>query len=80
MKNQQPKVQRFINEQIKQQIEEILKKTQTHHLDPVGFGMHVRADHYRAWKKIKDRWPEAISDAEFHVTVHTKILGSGVLQ
>ncbi|MBW7474284.1 Ger(x)C family spore germination protein [Paenibacillus oenotherae] len=62
---------------LKSQIEKLLKKFQRHNIDPVGFGLYARAYQYREYKKVQDRWAEALSDAVFHVSVEFDINAIG---
>ncbi|CAH1206793.1 hypothetical protein PAECIP111893_02614 [Paenibacillus plantiphilus] len=74
------KLEPIIAEQVKLQTEAMLKKFQSHKIDPVGFGLNARAYQYQQYKKVQDHWTDAIADASFHVTVEFTINSIGPIK
>lgn len=66
-----------LGEQMKLQIEKMLKKIQKHKIDPVGFGLYARAFEYSRFKAVQDEWEEEISRAEFNVSVQLRVGAMG---
>ncbi|CAH1225329.1 hypothetical protein PAECIP111891_05792 [Paenibacillus allorhizoplanae] len=58
----------------------LIKKAQKYQLDPFQFGVHVRAFHYKDWKKIEDNWGKALSDAQVNISPKVIIKSIGVLE
>lgn len=47
-------------------------------VDPPGFGRYLSRHHPRLWERHRDRWPEAVRQAQVTVSVETVIISSGM--
>ncbi|WP_053377081.1 Ger(x)C family spore germination protein [Paenibacillus sp. FJAT-27812] len=75
--NEDNKLEQLIGKQMNAEIEKIIKKVQKHQIDPIGLGVHARAFEYEAYKKVEDRWGEAVQDAVINVKLELSIGSMG---
>ncbi|WP_349409204.1 Ger(x)C family spore germination protein [Pseudalkalibacillus sp. SCS-8] len=69
------KLEKAINKQVTEELEEMIRSFQEQGIDPVGFGKSTKA-HIRNWDKKK--WQEIYPDLDIKVAVKADILESGV--
>ncbi|MGO4179778.1 Ger(x)C family spore germination protein [Paenibacillus sp. MCAF9] len=72
-----PELQKQIEEELQKQVDQMVKKLQKAKIDPIGLGLYARAFKYQQWKKVKDHWGEAFSEAEVNVKFKITIQGMG---
>lgn len=70
-------LEKLIAEQVKQELEKLIKNIQRHRIDPIGLGIRARAYEYGEYKKVKEDWGEALSRADIHLDVDVKIGAMG---
>ncbi|KQX48205.1 MULTISPECIES: Ger(x)C family spore germination protein [unclassified Paenibacillus] len=70
----------LISEQVKKKFENLIKKIQEQHIDPIGLGLNARAHEYRKYKKVEEHWGEALSKADIHISVKVNIRSMGPLK
>lgn len=70
-------LEELIVKQMKAELEKLIKKLQKHQIDPIGLGVYARAFQYKKYKKVEDRWGEAIKDATINVKLDLKIEAMG---
>ncbi|MFE5318568.1 Ger(x)C family spore germination protein [Paenibacillus sp. NPDC056579] len=80
VKEERPKLERWINEQMEQQFHSIFDKMQKHRIDPVGLGLYARAYEYQHWKEVQDHWGDALADAVINIKVKTEIKSMGPIK
>lgn len=59
---------------------QLIKLFQTHHLDPVGFGIEARAYQYSRWKQVQENWTDEFAKAEVQILPKIKIISTGAIQ
>ncbi|WP_051250888.1 Ger(x)C family spore germination protein [Paenibacillus harenae] len=72
------KVERAIEEEIKREMEMGWQAVRKHKADVLGFGGSIRQKYPKAWRGMKDDWPERFSRMEVKTTVHVKINTTGM--
>ncbi|TKH23910.1 Ger(x)C family spore germination protein [Bacillus wiedmannii] len=67
-----------IEQQLKVQFQNLIKKIQKNRLDPVGLGLYARAYQYKEFKQVENKWGKALSKANINISVNikTKTMGS----
>ncbi|SFM28797.1 germination protein, Ger(x)C family [Paenibacillus sp. 1_12] len=80
VKNNSAELEKAIAEQLKKQIERLISKFQSHHIDPIGLGIYAQAFAYKPYKKVEDQWGQALSQAVINVTVKVRIESMGVVK
>ncbi|MGA9289217.1 MAG: Ger(x)C family spore germination protein [Anaerobacillus sp.] len=74
-----PKITSLIQKQMQHKFQTLIENMQEHQVDPMGYGVYVRAYEYEKWKSVADEWPKAFSDAHIQVNTKIKVLGYGVV-
>ncbi|MEI7024214.1 Ger(x)C family spore germination protein [Paenibacillus sp. y28] len=69
--NRGPELERMLEEQMKQELETLIKKLQRHQVDPIGLGLYARAYAYPHYKQIQDQWGQEF--ARSHITIGVKV-------
>ncbi|MFS0869008.1 Ger(x)C family spore germination protein [Paenibacillus xylanilyticus] len=69
-----------LSEEMKKNIEKLIKKCQDYNIDPVGFGLFARAYQYPLYKEVQDNWGEELSRAHFDVDVDLRIAATGAVE
>lgn len=69
-----------LSEEMKNSMEQLIKKFQKLKVDPVGFGIYSRAYQYPFFKEVQNDWGEELSRAQFDVEVNLRILASGAVK
>ncbi|UKS28019.1 Ger(x)C family spore germination protein [Paenibacillus sp. HWE-109] len=75
--NRGEELEKMISVQVQKQFENLIKKIQTHKLDPFGLGLYARAYEYNQYKKVEDHWGDTLADADIHVSVNVTIRSMG---
>ncbi|GAA3407457.1 Ger(x)C family spore germination protein [Paenibacillus hodogayensis] len=65
----------FIAEQVRNQLNDLVRKIKQHRIDPIGLGLYARAYAYEPYKQVEDRWGEALAGADIRIAVNA-VLGS----
>jgi spore germination protein KC len=75
------KIEKVIDEQIKNDLLSTIKKVQTEFASDIfGFGMRVHNQHPKEWKNMKNNWDELFSKATINVEVNTCINRTGEIR
>jgi spore germination protein KC len=75
------KIEKEINEQIKNDLLATIKKVQTEFVSDIfGFGIYMHNQHPKEWKNMKDNWDEIFSKATINVEVKTCINRTGEIR
>ncbi|WP_342429714.1 Ger(x)C family spore germination protein [Neobacillus sp. FSL H8-0543] len=69
-----------IEQELQQQFENLIKKTQRNKIDPIGFGLYARAYHYKEYKKVEDNWGNAFAKSDINVSVKIEIISRGAIK
>jgi Ger(x)C family germination protein len=77
VRNDAPKLEAEINQQLEAKMRALVKKMQEHEIDPIGLGLYARAYQFKAWEHVQDEWGHAFSEAEVNIHVKTKIKNMG---
>lgn len=77
MQKNKKQLEEMISKQAEQKVKKLIEKIQKHKIDPIGLGIYARAYEYKSYKKVEDRWGEALSEAEIDVSVDVTITSSG---
>ncbi|BBH23567.1 germination protein [Paenibacillus baekrokdamisoli] len=80
VKHKAPELEKQIEKELEQQFSQLVKKIQKAKIDPMGLGLYARAYKYTQWKKVQDRWGEALSKADVNVKVDIKIQSMGSMK
>ncbi|MDF2714546.1 MAG: germination protein GerHC [Paenibacillus sp.] len=75
-----PKLQRSIEEQMKKQLDDIVRKFQSDKIDPIGLGLYARAYQYDAWKQVQDDWGEQLAKSDINVSVKATLKNMGAVK
>ncbi|OPH47408.1 hypothetical protein BC351_39960 [Paenibacillus ferrarius] len=78
MEKQSKLLEQAIEQELKKQCDALIKKAQKHQVDPFGFGIYVRSQDYKNWKKVEDHWGKALSEATVNFTPKVAIKSTGV--
>lgn len=77
IRNEAPKLEAEINQQLEKQMKALIAKIQEHEIDPIGLGLYARGYQYKAWEGVQDDWGHALSEAEVNIHIHTEIKNMG---
>jgi Ger(x)C family germination protein len=80
MDNQTKKLEKAIEQELKKECQDVIKKAQKHQVDPFGFGVYVRAKDYKNWKNVEDSWGKVLSEATVDVSPKVVIKSIGVYE
>lgn len=78
MDKKSKQLEQAIEQELKKECQALIVKAQKHQVDPFGFGIYMRANHYKNWKKIENNWGKALSEATVNVFPDVIIKSSGV--
>ncbi len=70
-------LEKFLSEELTQDLNKVMGKLQEAKSDPIGFGRVVRAFHPELWNK--GDWPETFSQLDIQVKVKAKITRTGII-
>lgn len=74
------KMEKMIEEELRKEYTQLIKKSQSLNTDPFGFGLYARAYAYKEWKKVEDDWPKAFANASVQIIPDVSINGNGVVK
>ena len=80
MQQNKKELEEEMSKQAEQKMKKLIEKIQKHKIDPIGLGLYARAYEYKSYKKVEERWGEALSEAEIDVTVDVTIIDSGPIK
>lgn len=66
-----------VKQKLDKKLLDMFHHMQKNKIDPIGLSLYARAYEFKEWKKAKKNWPDAISNANFHVNTHIKIQNTG---
>ncbi|EJP84068.1 Ger(x)C family spore germination protein [Bacillus cereus] len=69
-----------IQEEFNKKLQGMLQDMQRNKIDPIGLSLHARAFQYKEWKKVKENWLRAFSQAKIRVNTHVKIKDTGTIR
>ncbi|WP_171684571.1 Ger(x)C family spore germination protein [Paenibacillus planticolens] len=72
-----PELEQKISEQMLKQFDSLIKKIQQNAIDPIGLGLHARAFEYEEYKRAKNDWGKALSDADIRVKLKVTVDAMG---
>ncbi|CAH1225309.1 hypothetical protein PAECIP111891_05790 [Paenibacillus allorhizoplanae] len=78
MEKQSKQLIQAVEDELKRECQDVIKKAQKHEVAPFGFGIYVRAHNYKNWKKVEGNWPKVLSEATVNVSPHVTIKSTGV--
>lgn len=78
LEEKKKQLEQAIEKELKKECEDLIKKAQKYQVDPFQFGVHVRAYHYKDWKKVEDNWVKALAKATVNVSPKVIIKSTGV--
>jgi Ger(x)C family germination protein len=78
LEEKKKQLEKAIEKELKKECEALIKKAQTYQIDPFQFGVHVRAYHYKNWKKVEDNWVKTLSEATINISPKVIIKSIGV--
>jgi len=73
-------LQAEMNRQLEEKFTRLIGKIQQAKIDPIGLGNYARAYRYSEWKKVQNRWGEALADADIRVRVDVTIASMGAIR
>lgn len=73
-------LKRMMEEEMKSRIEGLIKKIQKNKIDPIGLGLYARAYQYEQYKKVEDRWGEALAKSNIDVSLDIEIKSMGAIK
>ncbi|NOU91714.1 Ger(x)C family spore germination protein [Paenibacillus sp. LMG 31456] len=77
VRNKGVDLEKMIGEQVQKETNALIRKIQSHKIDPVGFGLYARAYQYKHYKEAEDHWGQELANADIQVSVNVSILGMG---
>ncbi|WP_433742439.1 Ger(x)C family spore germination protein [Falsibacillus pallidus] len=72
------KMEKIMEKKIKQNLNDLIKETQSHETDFLNFSTSLRKSNPEYWKKERDHWGEIYKNAAVDVKVEMKINNSGL--
>ncbi|MCA1032689.1 Ger(x)C family spore germination protein [Bacillus timonensis] len=73
------KIEKIIENQLKDDLTNLMKSYQSLKIDPVGLGAYFRAYHYEEFMKNQDNWGETFSNAVVNIRVKVKMKSFGII-
>lgn len=74
------KIEKMLNDYMKTSMTKVIEKCKKNHVDSVQFGTYIWRSFPEAWKKTYSKeWPQAMEDAEFNITVESKLIETGLI-
>lgn len=73
------KLEKLLQQKMKEELTTILNKMKENELTPLGLGLQARAQQYKEFKKVEDRWQEEFKRAETNIDVEVEIQNTGTL-
>jgi 3-isopropylmalate dehydratase small subunit len=69
-----------VENELKNEIDDLMKKIQKKKVDPIGLGLYARAYHYPHYKKVENNWGEAFAESDVNVSVKIDINSNGAVE
>jgi hypothetical protein len=79
-KGEEERLERMITEQVQQKMDDFVLKLKSNRVDPIGLGLYARANEYRRYKKVEERWGEAISESDIRPAVIVELGSTGPIE
>ena len=78
MRKNTDKLEQLVEEQLKMQLGDFIKKIQKNKIDPIGLGIYARAYQNRYYEQVQDQWGKALEEATINISVDvtTRSMGS----
>lgn len=74
------KIEKLLNEYMKNAMNKVIEKCKKNRVDSAQFGTYVWRSFPDAWKKeYAKEWPQAMKDAEFSITINSKLIETGLI-
>ncbi|TCT17248.1 Ger(x)C family germination protein [Melghiribacillus thermohalophilus] len=73
------KTEKLIQQKMEEKLTGVLNKLRENELTPLGFGLQARAQHYKEFKKVEDRWQEVFKEADINIDVEVEVQNNGTL-
>jgi Ger(x)C family germination protein len=70
-------LKKIIEQQLNYELNKFIRRTQENEIDPIGFGVYARANHYKHWKKIQKHWCQEYAKAKIQITSNVIIDNTG---
>jgi hypothetical protein len=77
MQKNKKELEEMIAKQTEKKLKKLIEKIQKNKIDPIGLGLYARAYEYKSYKKVEERWSEALSEADIKLTVDVTINSAG---
>jgi Ger(x)C family germination protein len=77
MQKNKKELEEMIAKQTEKKLKKLIEKIQKNKIDPIGLGLYARAYEYKSYKKVEERWGEALSEADIKLTVDVTINSAG---
>ncbi|MFC6605216.1 Ger(x)C family spore germination C-terminal domain-containing protein [Ectobacillus funiculus] len=78
MRKNTDKLEQLVEEQLKMQLGDFIKKIQKNKIDPIGLGIYARAYQNRYYEQVQNHWGKALEEATINISVDvtTRSMGS----
>ncbi|WP_312473433.1 Ger(x)C family spore germination protein [Neobacillus sp.] len=78
MSHNNDKLEKMVEEQLKTQFDQLIKKILKHEIDPIGLGVYARAYQNKHYEQVQDRWGRALGEASINTSaeVTTRSIGA----
>lgn len=73
-------LKKMIENELKNRFEALIKKIQSHKIDPIGLGLFARAYQYEDYKKVEANWGEALAEADIDVSLDVDLKSMGAIK
>ncbi|MGG0459150.1 Ger(x)C family spore germination protein [Bacillus mycoides] len=74
------KLQKAIETKLEEDFKQVIKKIQDANIDPIGLGGYARTYTYPEWKKVQNKWNNALAKGDVNVKVNVKIGAMGTIK
>ncbi|MGE6345846.1 Ger(x)C family spore germination protein [Bacillus mycoides] len=79
-RNDAAKLQKEIETKLEADFNQLMKKIQTANIDPIGLGGYARTYTYPDWKKVQNKWNNALAKGDVNFKVNIEIGGMGTIK
>ncbi|MDQ0201508.1 Ger(x)C family spore germination protein [Neobacillus ginsengisoli] len=80
MINNNDKLEQMVEEQLKMQFGQFIKKIQKHKIDPIGLGVYARAYQNKHYEQVRDHWGKALGEATINTSVDVTTRSMGAVK
>jgi Ger(x)C family germination protein len=74
------KLQKALETKLEADFNQLIKKIQTANIDPIGLGRYARTYTYPEWKKVQNKWNNALAKGDVNVKVNVEIGAMGTIK